>query len=128
MNANEIRATAEARIATCDTYINRRAMVAHNTIVVSSLYNGRGLQLGEPNADGGQATFIAVFPKGMPTCYTPKDAVELAYEMNAHLEEQGAEERVRAVSAREWWQTEKEAAQSMLGFIAKNEAALNATA
>ena len=123
MNANDIRATANDRIATCDIYINRRAMVSHNTVVVSSIYNGRGLQLGEPNADGGQSCFITVFPKGMPTCYTPSAAAELVAEMNAHLAEQGADERVRAVPAREWWATEKEAAQSILGFLDKNKAA-----
>lgn len=123
-----LRATAEARIKTCDIYLNSRALVGQNTVVVSSLVNGRGAQAGTPNADGGQQITIQMFDGGMPTCFAPKTAAELVYELNQHLEATGAAERVSAINHIEWWANEKAAAQDTLDFIAENAAALEATA
>ena len=123
-----LRAAAEARVATCDIYLNSRALVGQNTVVVSSLTNGRGLQLVQDEEVAGQRMILAMFPKGMPTLLSPKDAATLAEEMNDHLAEDGASERVSTMNHREWWANEKAAAQSTLDFITKNAAALEATA
>lgn len=126
--ASEIRAIANDRIATCDIYLNSRALVGQNTVVVSSIHNGRGLQLVQDEEVAGQRMILAMFPKGMPTLFAPEDAAALAEEMNDHLEDDGSTERVRTMNHMEWWANEKEAAQSILDFLAKNEAAVEAAA
>lgn len=120
LTAADLRRTAEQRVATCDIYIGRRALVAHNTVVVSSIYNGRGVQ--QVAVEGNQQRMaVAMFPKGMPTCYTPADAAELAKDFNEQFEEAGVEERVRCVLARDWWQEERAAALRSIAFMDKHD-------
>lgn len=115
-----LRRTAEERVATCAIYVGRRALVAHNTVVVSSIYNGRGVQ--QVAVEGNQQRMaVAMFPKGMPTCYTPADAQQLCEEFNAHFEEAGVEERVRCVLARDWWETERQTALDTIAFMDKHD-------
>jgi len=119
LTAADLRRTAVERVATCDIYIGRRALVAHNTVVVSSLYNGRGVQ--QVAVEGNQQRMaVAMFPKGMPTCYTPADAAQLVEEFNATFEAAGVEERVRCVLARDWWQEERDAALRSIAFMDKH--------
>lgn len=113
--AADLRRTAEQRVSTCDMYIGQRALVLHNTVVVSSIHNGRGVCL------QGARTIIQMFPKGMPTCYSPEDARTLCEDVNAALVEQGLEERVSCMAARDWWEEERQAALRAIAFMDKHD-------
>lgn len=115
----DLRRTAEQRVSTCDIYIGRRALAAHNTVVVSSLHNGRIVQ--QVAVEGNQQRLaVAMYPEGMPTCFTPADAAELAKDFNEQFEAAGSEERVRCVPVRDWWQEERAAALRCIAFMDKH--------
>lgn len=112
-----LRATAEARVRTCRMYCAQRALVGQNTVVVSSIHNGRGLQLVQDKEVAGQRMILAMFPKGMPTLFAPEDAATLAEEMNDHLEDGGSKERVSTMNHMDWWKEELAAAERTLDFM-----------
>lgn len=121
-NHAEIIATviqsATDRIATCEIYVNRRALVSHNFIVVSETWNGRGIY-----TDGNRMA-VGPFKNQMPTCYTRRDADVLAADANAEPAFKG--ERFKVVSSRDWWTVELEEARKALA--AAQECAASITA
>src|SRR5262245_2553562 len=94
----EMIANAKERIATCEIYVNRRALVSHNWVVVSSLWNCRGVYVAEK--EGGRALAVGPFPKRMPTCWTKGDAEGYAKEVAA-IAQPG--ETFSVISAPQWW-------------------------
>lgn len=95
------------RIDTCLIYVNRRAIVAHNTVVVSAKagYNARGVYQGKHPESGEDVMCLGPFPNQMPTCYTPRDAAALVAEWNAEADKRNGE-RVQLMSHHTWWQNE----------------------
>jgi hypothetical protein len=113
-----LRATTEQRIATCEIYANRRAMVGHNTVVVSTIAMERGVHVA--TVDGEERVVVGMFPGGMPTCYTPADAAQLEQDFNQQAERDGKAERVYRMNERQWWQHQLNGAKDLLAFLDQN--------
>lgn len=103
---NELIEAAQKRIATCDIYINQRALVSHNFVVVSSMCNGRGVY-----CIGNEQVVVGMFPASMPTCFTREDAETLVREVKP------SNETLRVISAREWWTNERAESQAIIDLI-----------
>ena len=114
---NQLRAEAEARIKTCDIYLNRNAIVREQWVVVSSLWNRRGAY----NADGHIA--VGPFHRGMPTLWEKSDAEAVAADANKSLADNGSSETVRLMHHYEWWAREKLDAQDVLATINEGDRA-----
>lgn len=105
-------AMVEARIKTCAIYTGRRAMVACNTIVRSSLYASR-MVFWDLAGDR-----YAIGHRKMPTTFPPADAAKLVTEINAQLaSDPECTERVMTCSARDWWAAQAEEAERIAGML-----------
>lgn len=93
------------RIDTCLIYVNRRAIVSHNTVVVSTMpgCNFRGVYQGEQPETKQPVMCLGPFPNQMPTCYTSRDAATLVREWNEQAAEHNGE-TVQLMTGDRWCQ------------------------
>lgn len=121
MNLRETARNLRDYVATCDIYLNRRALVSHNWCVCLESFAAVGVHYREH--EGRTVMAVGPFPRGMPTMFTRADAESVlrdAREFDAR--------ELRILSADDYWRERRAASVEALEFVEKALAAENLAA